>query len=63
MEDIDPVVLSTWLGCPLNVVPSMTVLVTGQKVVYIDTISVVTLPTGQFLTVGAHDVIVMMFVE
>lgn len=31
--------------------------------VYSDTVSVVTWPTGQFVTVGAHDVIVTMFVE
>ena len=30
---------------------------------YKDTTSVVTFPTGQFVTVGAHDVIVTMFVE
>lgn len=38
-------------------------LVTGQIVVYRETTSVVTLPTGQFVTVGAHDVTVMILVE
>ena len=62
----DPViyeVISTWLGCPLYVFPSITVLVTGQMVVYSDTVLVVTCPTGQFSTVGAQDVTVIIFVE
>jgi hypothetical protein len=62
-EDTAATVLSTWFACPVKVFPSTTVWVTGQTVVYSDTTSVVTLPTGQFVTVGAHDVMVTIFVE
>lgn len=43
--------------------PSRIVCVTGQMVVYAEMVSVVTWPTGQFVTEAAHEVIVTTFVE
>ena len=40
----------------------VSVAVTGHTVVYNEMISVVTWPTGQFVTVGAQDVIVYTLV-